>query len=119
MPINHLSQTDPTTVRRVYALGRALSSIFSSCGLHYWSSSGTTLGIVRHRGLIPWDDDLDLCIMEEEEAMLAKMGEEELPSKGLRLEKVHSYAWRIYHEIGSEPVQNSSYNHRYPFCDVF
>ena len=38
--------------RRVYALGRAISKVFSTVGLHYWTSGGTTLGIVRHRQVI-------------------------------------------------------------------
>ena len=65
MPINDLTYTEPTIVRRVYALGRTISKVFKDAGLTYWSSGGTTLGIIRHGGLIPWDDDIDLCILEK------------------------------------------------------
>ena len=62
---NILEITDKVTVKRVYALGRTISKIFKDAGLTYWSSGGTTLGIIRHGGLIPWDDDIDLCILEK------------------------------------------------------
>ena len=65
MPLNELTFTEPEVVRRVYALGRTISSVLKEAGLTYWSSGGTTLGIVRHGGLIPWDDDIDICVLEK------------------------------------------------------
>ncbi len=65
MPVNELKYTDELTVRRVYSLARLVSSLLEKIGLFYWTTGGTSLGIVRHGGLIPWDDDLDICILEQ------------------------------------------------------
>lgn len=42
-----------------------LSEIDRVCakyGLHYFANFGTLIGAVRHKGFIPWDDDVDVCM---------------------------------------------------------
>jgi hypothetical protein len=47
---------------RLYSLGFALSKFFTQHNIDYRICSGSLLGAVRHKGIIPWDDDIDLML---------------------------------------------------------
>ena len=44
--------------------------VFERHGIHYSLEGGTAIGALRHQGLIPWDDDLDISVLQEDEAKL-------------------------------------------------
>ena len=43
-----------------------VDSVFKSAGVEYWIDYGTLLGAYRHGGFIPWDDDIDICMMRKD-----------------------------------------------------
>lgn len=43
-----------------------LDSICQKAGLPYWTAYGSLVGTLSRNGFIPWDDDIDICMMRED-----------------------------------------------------
>jgi lipopolysaccharide cholinephosphotransferase len=90
----------------IYSYLKILSNCLRIRNVTFWIISGTILGSVRHGEMIPWDDDADIGVFEEDigkiigfNKIINKFGYEIVPH------------WLIYkfRKIGQE----------YPFIDIF
>ena len=56
-----------------------LHDVFCKHGLRYYLIGGSMLGAVRHKGFIPWDDDIDIAMPRRDYELLRKNCKEWLP----------------------------------------
>lgn len=92
------------TMKRYWAccmdMVRIVDEVCKKNNIRYFASWGTLLGAVRHKGYIPWDDDMDISLLRPDFEKLLEVLPAELP-EGFRL---------------STPLTNE--NHRQFFCGL-
>ncbi len=87
-----------------------LEEINRICKRHdimYFAEWGTLLGAVRHKGFIPWDDDLDIGMKRGDYDRFMHYASEELPAG---MELVNSYTDSTYHQIMARVISGRELN---------
>lgn len=73
----------PSLMKRAWAAQMELLEVVQNiCDKHQiplYAEWGTLLGAVRHKGRIPWDDDIDMCMLREDYEKFSKIIDAELP----------------------------------------
>lgn len=74
-----MEENNKTTLKDVQSveldLLKKLISVCNKYGLKYFACGGTCLGAVRHKGMIPWDDDIDIAMPRADYERLLKLTE--------------------------------------------
>lgn len=68
----------PAEMKRIWAMELEMAKEFAAVckeyHLKYWIMGGTLLGAVRHKGFIPWDNDMDMAMPRKDFNRLLEVG---------------------------------------------
>jgi lipopolysaccharide cholinephosphotransferase len=123
-----LPRVDAQKAGLLYALMMEVDGILNQHALTYWATCGTLLGAVRHKGLIPWDDDLDICMYAHDMSKLLSL-KNEFKQHGLAI-SMHPAGWYKIYFIDGKKIEiidefrkyfdyKDHFEWTYPSIDIF
>ena len=82
-----------------------IDRICKKYGITYFADWGTLLGAVRHGGYVPWDDDLDICMVRDDYVRFKQVALLELPKEF----DIHDFEHKENHWLFLSRVVNSKH----------
>lgn len=100
-------------------LYRRVADVLRSRNIEFYAAYGTCLGAVRHRGIIPWDDDVDIAVWRKDlqPALLAlnTAGVGVVAGGGETSSVYPSHYGRVFNRVGA----TSSLERKHVYIDLF
>jgi phosphorylcholine metabolism protein LicD len=93
-----MTNEEDTTIK-LYKMLKDTTEIFDKNKIKYWADGGTYLGAIRHKGIIPWDDDLDIGIMDG--SLNFTQMKNELKEKGYGIVK-QNFGYKVFPKSGEK-----------------
>jgi lipopolysaccharide cholinephosphotransferase len=109
-----LIYTDENTIIKLYKMIYIVDRLFKIYNIDYWAEGGTLLGAIRHQGIIPWDEDADLQILDRDEGKIEWI-RSSLTKFGYEIMKTW-WGYKISPRDGSIV---KGFNWKYPGLDIF
>lgn len=114
-PLAHPDQVlSAKDAQKAYQMLHDFHHVSRSFDLVYWCAYGTLLGLVRHGGIVPNDDDLDVNIMENDEPKFLEKVMPALSDLGYDAKRM-GFGWKIFPKDGT-PIPNHPF--KFPGLDV-
>ena len=80
-----MREYDDITLKRLQSIelmiANDLKRICKENDIQYFGFAGTGIGVLRHQGFIPWDDDIDLGFLRDDYEKFIRIAKEELKDK--------------------------------------
>ena len=65
--------------QKILEIYKEIKKLCDKYHLRYFAIGGTCLGAVRHKGFIPWDDDMDIAMPDKDYKRFMEIADKELP----------------------------------------
>lgn len=109
--LNKFKKTDDKIIKKIAEGMMIIDHMFRKNKIDYLISYGTLLGAVRHKQIIPWDDDADLIIFRNDINKILKL-KKDFEKLGWTIEK----EWKL---LKLYPLDNDGNKTDLTFIDLF
>lgn len=112
--------TDLNEIKRIeLSILLQVDKICREQGFRYWLCGGTLLGAVRHKGFIPWDDDIDIFMPRQDYNKFIEYCNNSEISFNLFSHETNSYYHNLYAKVCAANTLVKENNYKLPDTGVW